>query len=96
MIGPVHENDTSTNVNAINKIDKKPVVLSALASIFDDHDAGRVISKAPKNDTAKTTSSKKKNMLNIALVASSFKAAAPKINVTAIPNIKYIIMIDNP
>ena len=86
IIGPVHENDTSTKVNAINNIERNPVVLSAFASIFDDHDAGNVISNAPKNDTANTTRSRKKNMLNIAFVASSFNAAAPKINVTAIPN----------
>ena len=88
MIGPVQENETNTRVNAINMIDTKPVVDSALASIFDVHEAGKVISNAPKNDTANTTNIKKKMMLKIALVERAFKAEAPKIPVTKRPRVK--------
>ncbi|GHT56814.1 hypothetical protein AGMMS49982_23850 [Bacteroidia bacterium] len=88
MIGPVHENDTSTSVNAIKKMLKMPVVVSALLSILLDHEAGKVSSNAPKNDTANSTSSAKKIRLNTALVDKSFSALAPNSTVTSSPSPK--------
>ncbi len=52
---PVHENDTSTRVNAIKKILSRPVVFSAFASIAVHHFDGSVMSKAPKKEMANTT-----------------------------------------
>ena len=86
IIGPVHEKDTSTRVKAINRILMNPAVESALASSFVDHEDGKVISNAPKNETAKTTSKPKNNRLKTALVDKLFRALAPKISVIRIPN----------
>ena len=86
IIGPVHEKDTKAKVNAIRKILSKPVVLSDFSSIFVDHAAGNVISKAPKNEAAKTTNNRQKKMLNTALVAKALSALAPNSKVTAKPN----------
>ena len=86
MIGPVHEKETRTNVKAIKKMLSNPVVCSALLSTALLHEAGRVISNAPKNEAANTTNIKKNRMLNTALVERAFKALAPKMRVTANPN----------
>ena len=86
MIGPVQENDTKASVNAIRKIESMPVVFSDFASILFDHEEGRVNSNAPKKDAAKSTSSRQKKMLTMALVASAFKAMAPNNKVTAKPS----------
>jgi len=86
IIGPVQEKETNTKVKAINKILSKPTVDSDLASTFVDHDEGKVSSKAPKNDKAKTTSKTKKNKLKMALVDMLFNALAPKISVINNPN----------
>jgi hypothetical protein len=86
IIGPVHEKDTRASVKAINNILTKPTDLSALASIFDDHEEGNVISNAPKNEIAKTTRSPKNNKLKNALVERLFNALAPKKSVINIPN----------
>ena len=96
MIGPVHENDTNANVNAIRKMLSSPVVLSDFASILVDHDDGNVISNAPKKEAANTTKSKQKKILNTAFVAKAFRALAPKSNVTAKPSNTYITTMLNP
>ena len=87
MMGPVHEKDTNVNVKAIRKMLRRPVVFSALLSTALLHEAGNVISKAPKNDAANTTNIKKNRILNTALVERAFSALAPKISVTANPKI---------
>ena len=84
-MGPVHENDTSTSVKAMKKMLSRPVVLPAALSILLLHDAGNVISKAPKKEMAKTTSNRKKMMLHIALVDRALSALAPKASVTIKP-----------
>ena len=61
-IGPVHEKDTNANVKAIKKIPKNPPLFEAESALVT-HELGRFISKAPKNETAKTTRSTKKNKL---------------------------------
>ena len=85
IIGPVHENDTRTNVNAINRMLINPAVESAFASSFVVHEAGNVISNAPKNEIAKTTNNAKNNRLKMAFVDKLFSALAPKIRVIKIP-----------
>ena len=86
IIGPVQEKDTSASVKAIRKMESKPVVLPDFSSILLDHEEGRVSSKAPKNEAAKTTSNRQNRMLNTALVARALSALAPKSSVTASPN----------
>ena len=86
MIGPVQENETITNVNAMSRMLRKPVVLLDLLLSAVDHELGRVISNAPKKDAANTTKIKKKMILTTALVLSALSADAPKISVTNRPN----------
>ena len=86
MMGPVHENDTSVSVNAMRKMLSSPLVFSDFWSILLLHDEGSVISNAPKNDAANTTSSRQKKMLNTALVDSALSALAPKSSVTTRPS----------
>jgi hypothetical protein len=88
MIGPVQENETNANVNAINKMLTMPEVDSALLSNPVVHDAGNVNSKAPKKDIANNTNSAKKKRLKNAFVDRLFKALAPKINVIKTPKAK--------
>jgi hypothetical protein len=88
MIGPVQENETNTNVNAINKILIIPEVDSALLSNPVVHEAGNVNSKAPKKEIANNTKSVKKKRLKKAFVERLFKALAPKINVIKTPKVK--------
>ena len=87
MIGPVQEKLTNVRVNAIKKIPSKPPVFSALESTALLHEEGRVNSNAPKNEAANTTKSRKKKILNTALVAKEFKALAPKMAVTNKPKV---------
>ena len=96
MIGPVQENDTKASVNAIRKMLSNPVVLSDFSSIFVDHDDGRVISNAPRNEAANTTNNRQKKILNTALVAKALRALAPKSNVTAKPSNTYITTMLRP
>ena len=85
MIGPVQEKDTITSVKAINRMLKNPVVLLDLLLSAVDHELGKVISKAPKNDAANTTKIRKKMILTTAFVLNAFNADAPKIRVTNKP-----------
>ena len=96
MIGPVHEKETMTKVNAMSMILRKPEVLLDLAFSAVDHELGKVISNAPKNDAANTTNIRKKMMFTTALVLSAFNADAPKISVISRPNPTYINMILSP
>ena len=85
MIGPVQEKDTSARVKAMKKMLIRPVVFSARASAEFDHLEGRVRSKPPRKLMPKNTSSRKKQMLKMALVLSSLSLPAPKIVVMARP-----------
>ena len=96
IIGPVHEKETMTSVKAISKILKNPPVLRALLSSAVDQESGNVISKSPKNDSAKTTSSTKKKMFTTAFVLRSLRADAPKSSVTNRPKPTYKMIILNP
>ncbi len=93
MMGPVHENDTSTRVNAIKKILSRPVVFSAFASIAVDHFDGSVMSKAPKKEMANTTKSAKNMRLNTAPVAISLSLPGPKITVSSMPSTRNMTMM---
>jgi hypothetical protein len=86
MIGPVQENDTITRVKAISRMLRNPDVLRDLLLRAVDQELGRVISKAPKNDAAKSTRMRKKIMLTTALVLRALSADAPKMRVTKSPN----------
>ena len=85
MMGPVQLNDTRARVKAMKKMLSRPVAFSALESIELLQREGSLISNAPKNETAKTTSRAKKIRLNTALVLKSFSLLAPKIIVTTRP-----------
>ena len=85
MMGPVQENETMTSVKAMSNMLRKPPVERALLSSAVDHESGSVISNRPKNDKAKTTSSRKKKIFTIALVLRSLSAEAPKSSVTKSP-----------
>ena len=76
---------TKANVKAMRKMLSKPVVLEALESMALFHLEGRVISNPPKNEAPKATSMAKKRRLKMALVERSFKAEAPKMEVTMTP-----------
>ena len=86
MMGPVQENDTSERVKAIRKMLSTPLVDDALLSTALPHLSGRRISNHPKNERAKTTSNKQKNMLKTAFVDNELRAEGPKAAVTAKPN----------
>ena len=84
-IGPVQENDTRTNVNAIKKIPPSPFV-SARLSVLVVREEGSVISNKPKNERANTMNTIKKMILGSQLVANQLKistvtASPPKIRV---------------
>ena len=96
MIGPVQEKETITSVNAMSNILRNPPVERALLSKAVDQLSGSVISNKPKNDSAKTTNSRKKKIFTIALVLSSFNADAPKIIVTSNPKPTYKTMMLKP
>ena len=85
IIGPVHEKETTTKVSAIKKMPIKFPVSALLSALFD-HDAGRAISKAPKNEMPKIKNTAKKIRLAIQLVAKLFNAAGPNIRVIRKPN----------
>ena len=74
-MGPVQENDTSTSVRAMKKMPAKPFE-SALASVLFTIHEGIVISKAPKNEAAKTMNTRKKRMFGSQCVASQLKMSA--------------------
>ena len=81
MKGAVHEKDTSTRVSAIKKMPEKLRVLAFESTLFVQ-EAGRVISKAPKNDIPKTRNSRNTNILNNALVEIWYNVFFPKIKVS--------------
>ena len=86
MMGPVQENETSTSVSAMKKIERRPVVELAFSSILLDHEAGRMISKPPRNEAAKTTSRAKRKRLNTAFVERAFSDEGPQMRVTSRPS----------
>ena len=75
--GPVHENETSTKVNAMKNIPTIPPRSEALSALLI-HEAGRVISKAPRKEAAKITKMRKKKMFTPILLAKPLRALAPK------------------
>ena len=85
MIGPVHENETTTSVSAIKKIPKKLPVLALLSALFP-HELGSEISKAPKKEIPNNKNIAKKIRLAIQFVARLFNAVGPKITVIKNPS----------
>ena len=93
-IGPVHEKETITNVNAIKNMPPKLETL-ALLSVTFVHEEGNVISKAPKNDIPNIIKMIKNIRLAIQLVERLFNAVAPNANDIRTPKIVNIVTIDN-
>ena len=92
MIGPVQENETTTSVRAIKKMPIKLPVPALLSALFD-HELGKPISNAPKNEIPKIKNTRKKIIFAIQFVARLFNAAGPKITVIKNPsNVKITIM----
>ena len=85
MMGPVHEKETSAKVKAIRKMARRPDALLFRLSTLSVQEEGKVISKAPKKEAAKTKRRAQKKMLNTALVAKSFSLLAPQTPVTTRP-----------
>ncbi len=96
IIGPVHENDTSTSVKAMKNMLIKPVVRSALLSTPLLHFEGSFMSNAPKNEIANTSNNRKNARLNTAFVARSLSLLAPNIIVMARPSPRYMTMMPPP
>ncbi|MNL40452.1 hypothetical protein D3C87_1627990 [compost metagenome] len=67
-----------------NRPTKPP--LSDFASILLTNELGSVISNAPKNDAAKTTSSRKNKKLKIPFVESALRASEPNKMVMIMPS----------
>ena len=95
-MGAVQEKLTSTRVKAMRKMESRPVVLEALLSTLLPHEEGSVSSNHPKKLTAKTTSSRKKNTLNTALVASELSVSGPKRAVTTRASKRKMTMMETP
>ena len=87
MIGPVQENETRDRVNAIKKMPMRPPLLDASSALLTQ-ELGRVISKYPKNDIAKTMKRIPKAILNHASVDNKLSASAPKMPVISKPSNK--------
>ena len=87
-MGPVQENDTSTRVSARKKMPERPFE-SAFSSLLFTIQEGIVISKAPKNEAAKSMNTRKKMMLGSQWVAIQLKMSA----VTASPPIRRVMRI---
>ena len=85
-IGPVHEKETIAKAKAINNIPTIPPLSACWSALFA-HEFGNIISKAPKNETAKTINKTKNIKLNQTSVDKAFKASAPNTLVTIKPNI---------
>ena len=85
-IGPVQEKETNASASAIKKIPINPPLSDALSALFSQ-ELGSMISKAPKNEIANTTSNTKKSKLNQTFVDNAFNAEGPKIVVTIVPKI---------
>ena len=96
MMGPVHENETSTSVKAMKKMLRMPLERSALPSVAVLHLLGSLMSKAPKKEMAKSTSRAKKMRLKTALVAMSLSLPAPKMSVMAMPRPRKMTMMEKP
>ena len=88
IIGAVHENETSTSVKAMRKIESNPLVFDAFVSTAFAQLSGSLISNHPKNDSANTTNSTNKKILKTALVESALSVSEPKNAVTKRPKAK--------
>ena len=86
MMGAVQENDTSTRVKAIRKMDSRPLVWVALVSTLLAQLSGSLISNQPKKERANTTSNRNRKMLNTALVDMALSVSLPKRAVTSNPS----------
>ena len=70
IIGPVHENATKTVVSPM-KNDESTPPLSTLESALLTHFDGRIISKAPKNEAAKSDKQQEKDYIRYPVCTKS-------------------------
>ena len=91
--GTVQENETNTNVSAIKNIPEK-LFKPAFESTLFVHDAGNVISKAPRKDIPKMRNKIKTKILKMALLDIWYKVLGPKISVIKKPSIVNMAMIE--
>ncbi len=73
-MGPVHEKETIANVNAMKKIPPRSLIPDLVLILFANPE-GRVISKYPKNEIAKTTKMPKNKIFNQTLVEILFNTS---------------------
>ena len=85
-IGPVHEKETITNVNAIKNIPVNPPLPAFESALFAQL-LGNCNSNAPKKDMAKTIKMRKKIRLETALVEMVYRILSPKMSVNMIAGI---------
>src|SRR6266480_643318 len=95
MKGRVHENETSTSVNAMKKIPRRPPFSESDSERLIKPD-GSVISKTPRNDSPKRKKSTKNNMLKNQPVESSFSFCPFVTRETKTPRITKIAVIEKP
>ena len=67
-IGPVQENETKHNVNAIKKVEIIPVETFEALSILFVHELGNVISNKPNSESANNMKTRKNMKFNTGLV----------------------------
>ena len=91
----MHEKETSAKVKDMKNKPIKPLLFDS-ASILFTNAAGKVISKAPKKESAKMSSKAKNNRLKVALLAASFKAEVPNNRVITKPKLTYMATIKIP
>ena len=75
-IGPVHENETKTRVNAIKNVPIKPPSRDLEFTLFT-HEFGSIISKAPRNEKAKIKKTIKNIKLGIQCVLKKLARVGP-------------------
>jgi len=83
-IGPVQLKETSTSVSAIKKAPPAPPLLT-LSSLLLIQLEGKIISKAPKNEKAKTTKIMKNRTFGSQWVLSQLAKSAPRVMATMVP-----------
>ena len=67
-IGPVQENETKHNVNAIKNVEITPVEIFEALSILFVHELGKVISNKPNNESENNMKTKKNRKFSTGLV----------------------------
>ena len=91
--GAVQENETNTNVSAIKNIPEKLLRLALESALFV-HEAGNVISNAPRKEIPKKRNNKKTKILKMALLEIWYKVSFPNAMVSSKPSSVNITTIE--